>query len=330
MWRGCVHLLRKDFKLMLSSKFFLLAIISLVLYSCYINFVYVHLDQEMIPVYLYDPQRQVAVDSEYMTRLDSRVALETACADSYAVGFDFSGAESELYMRASGLDTTDHYRMIWGEAVLSGQMDGQTNIIGSNNKEMKNRREITAEFLFFELTAVGFLGLASMLFKEKQMGVMRVHGILPIPRGLFIFSKLMLLLLSDLVFTILLTLINLGVPTALDVLPGVLLQASLLSMMMTLIGFLCAIWLQDFKGFSLFYLVLAVFVTTPVFLAGQTGISWDWMVYHPMHYVFTAMKAAFFSATPEGVPYYLCCLGTILLLALLSYRALNRELTREG
>ena len=170
MWRGFYHLLKKDFKLMLSSKFFLLALISLILYSCYINFVYVNLDQEMYPVYLYDPQGKVSVNSQYLTRVDSREALETACADQYSVGFDFSDVEPELYMISCGLETTDHYRIIWGEAVLQGNTDGQADMIGTNDKEMKNRREITAEFLFFELSAVGFLGLASMLFKEKQMG----------------------------------------------------------------------------------------------------------------------------------------------------------------
>ena len=171
MWRGFSHLLKKDFKLMLSSKFFLLALLSLILYSCYINFVYVNLDQEMHQVYLYDPQSKVDVHSEYLTKVDSREALETACADQYSVGYDFSKAEPGFYMLSCGLETTDHYRMIWGEAVLNGNTDGQADKIGVNNKEMKNRREITAEFLFFELSAVGFLGLASMLFKEKQMGV---------------------------------------------------------------------------------------------------------------------------------------------------------------
>ena len=40
-------LLKKDFRLMLASKFFLLALGSLILYSCYINLVYVRLDQEI-------------------------------------------------------------------------------------------------------------------------------------------------------------------------------------------------------------------------------------------------------------------------------------------
>lgn len=330
MWRGFSHLLKKDFKLMLSSKFFLLALISLVLYSCYINFVYVNLDQEIYPVYLYDPQNKLSVTSEYITKVDSRESLEIACADQYSIGFDFSDAEPELYMLSCGLETTDHYRMIWGEAVLHGNVEGQADMIGTNTKEMKNRREITAEFLFFELSAVGFLGLASMLFKEKQMGVIRVHGVLPVRRSMFILSKLLLLLLSDLAFTIFLTVVNLGMPYAIDVLPGVLLQAGILSLIMALVGFLCAIRLPDFKQFSLFYLVLAVFVTTPVFLAGQTGITWDWIIYHPMYYLFVAMKAAYFSAPMSGIPYYLICFGVIILLFLLSYQALKCELAKEG
>lgn len=78
------------------------------------------------------------------------------------------------------------------------------------------------------------MGLASMLFKEKQMGVIRVHGILPVRRSMFILSKLLLLFLSDLTFTVLLTVVNLGIPYAINVLPGVLLQAGILSLIMAL------------------------------------------------------------------------------------------------
>ena len=42
MLKGFFHLLKKDFRLMVSGKFFLLALASLLLYSCYINFVYVN------------------------------------------------------------------------------------------------------------------------------------------------------------------------------------------------------------------------------------------------------------------------------------------------
>ena len=330
MWRGFSHLLKKDFELMLSSRFFILALASLVLYSCYINFVYINLDQEIYPVYLYDPQGKQTVILDYMIKVDTREDFEAACADQYSVGVDLSADKPEIYMLASGIVTTDRYRTIWAEAVLNGNVDGQTEVIGTNSKEMKNRREITTEFLFFELSAVGFLGLASMLFKEKQMGVIRVHGILPVNRAMFILSKLLLFLLSDLAFTTLLTVLNLGLQQGIVVLPAVLTQAGILSLIMALVGFFCAIRLPDFKQFSLLYLVIAVFVTTPVFLAGQTGVSWDWIVYHPMYYLFTAMKSAYFLASMPGLLYYVTCLGTIILLFLLAHWTLTREMAKEG
>ncbi len=330
MWRGFIHFLKKDFRLMLSGKFFILAFASLVLYSCYINFIYVNMEQEIYPVYLYDPQGRQAAVSKYVIPLDDREDFEKACADQYSVGIDISSGKPELYMLASGIDTIDNYRVIWAEAVLNGTAEGHADVIGTNSKEMKSRREITAEFLFFELSAVGFLGLASMLFKEKQMGVIRVHGILPASRAMFILSKLFLFLLSDLIFAALLTVWNLGLWHGIAVLPAVSVQAGIVSLMMALTGFLCAVRLPDFKQFSLFYLVIAVFVTTPVFLAGQTGVSWGWIVYHPMYHLFAAMKGAYFLEPMPGLPYYAACFGAIILLFLLAHRAFVREMAKEG
>ena len=330
MWRGFSHLLKKDFKLMLSSKFFLLSLVSLILYSCYINFVYVNIDQSIYPIYVYDPQEKITVVSAYITRVDTREELEAACADRYSVGVDGSSGVPELYMLSSGLETTDRYRAIWAEAVVSGTVEGEAEVIGTNNKEMKNRREITPEFLFFELSAVGFLGLASMLFKEKQMGVIRVHGILPVNRVMFILSKVVLFLISDLAFAVLLTVCNLGLKNGVVLLPAVLIQAGILSLIMALVGFFCAIRLPNFKQFSLLYLVIAVFATTPVFLAVQTGILWDWILYHPMYHLFMAMKAAYFAAPITEIPYYFICAGVIFLLFLLAYRTLTCEMAKEG
>ena len=43
----------KDIRLMASGHFFLLALVSLLLYTCYIQLVYVKTDQAIFPVYLY-------------------------------------------------------------------------------------------------------------------------------------------------------------------------------------------------------------------------------------------------------------------------------------
>ena len=330
MWRGFLSLLKKDFNLMLSSKFFLLTLGSLILYSCYINFIYVNLDQSIYPVYLYDPLHTEGTVSVEIIGVDSIEKLQTEISDGYAVGIDASNERPEIIMVSSGIDSTDRYRAAYANSLLSTGVHSMAEITGQDNKEMKNRREITCEFLFFELAAVGFLGLASMLFKEKQMGIIRVHGVLPVSKTAFILSKLSLFLLSDLVFATLLTVINLGVPEGLSVLPHILLQTGILSVFMALAGFFCAVLLPDFKQFSLLYLVLAVFITTPVFLAGQTGIDWDWIEYHPMYHLFMAMKNAYWNISTENGIYYAICGLTMIALFLLVRRVLVREMAKEG
>lgn len=330
MWRGFLSLLKKDFKLMLSSKFLLLALGSLVLYSCYINFIYVGLDQNIYPVYLYDPFHTQSTVSSEITKVESLEELKGEIRDGYSVGIDASSGTPEVIMVSSSIHSTDKYRAVYAFSLLSPSNHAAAELIGKDNKEMKSRREITCEFLFFELAAVGFLGLASMLFKEKQMGIIRVHGVLPVSKTAFILSKLGLFLLSDLVFSTVLTVINLGDSEGLAVLPYILLQAGIFSLLMALVGFFCAVLLPDFKQFSLLYLVLAVFITTPVFLAGQTGIAWEWIKYHPMYHLFMAMKNAYWGISSANSIYYTICVLTIILLFLLVRRVLIREMAKEG
>lgn len=330
MWTGFLALFKKDFKLMISSKFLLLALGSLILYSCYINFIYVRLDQEIYPVYLYDPlHTQKAASSEIM-QIDGFEELQAAITGGYAIGIDASSGTPEILMISSSIDSIDQHRAAYALSLLEPSASAKAEVIGEYSKEMKSRREITCEFLFFELAAVGFLGLASMLFKEKQMGIIRVHGVLPANKTVFILSKLCLFLLADIAFTIGLTIINLGFSAGLRTLPAVILQAGILSLIMALIGFFCAILLPDFKQFSLLYLVLAIFISTPVFLVGQTGVTWDWIHYHPMYHLFMAMKDAYFNTWALNGAYYAGCGLTIVLLFLLVRRALIREMAKEG
>ena len=116
----------------------------------------------------------------------------------------------------------------------------------------------------------------------------------------------------------------------LAVLPSVLLQAGILSLLMALVGFFCAVVLPDFKQFSLLYLVLAVFITTPVFLAGQVGIEAGWIKFHPMYHLFLAMKRAYFEIPNTSLLYYAACGASIFLLFLLAGWGLRREMAREG
>lgn len=131
-------------------------------------------------------------------------------------------------------------------------------------------------------------------------------------------------------FAIILTIINLGVSAGLLALPSVMLQAGILSLIMALVGFFCAVLLPDFKQFSLLYLVLAIFITTPVFLVGQTGVVWDFIKYHPMYHLFMAMKNAYFGLPTTSGIYYTICGLTIILLFLIVRQVLIREMAKEG
>lgn len=63
------------------------------------------------------------------------------------------------------------------------------------------------------------------------MGVIRVHAIMPLHKSLFVCSKIMLFLITDLVFAALMVLFNVGLD-GMSVLPAVLVQTAILSLIM--------------------------------------------------------------------------------------------------
>lgn len=320
--------MKKDLRLMLASNFFLLILGSLVLYSAYINLVYVHLDQDIYPVYIYDPYDLAQGASSQLLAVDTLEELEER-VNRHTVGLDLS-KKTTLLMESSGSERIDKLRRLYALSLLSNKQSPSAHVIGSYSKEMKKRLEITTEFLFFELVAIGFLGIASMIFKEKQMGVLRLHGVLPMRRSNFILSKVLLFLLSDCVFTVLLTLLNLGFPMGLAVLPRVFPQVIILSLLMALSSMVFALLLNDFKQFSLLYLVLAVFATTPVFLAGQTKMQWEWIKFNPLYHLFMGVKDAYFGSRAGLGETEFLSMVVILLLFYVVNRMLAQEMTKEG
>ena len=193
---------------------------------------------------------------------------------------------------------------------------------------MKQRREITCELLFIEIVAVVFLGIASVLFKEKQMGVIRVHAIMPLKKSLFVFSKVFLFLLTDLAFAALMTLFNVGRKETGGVLPAVLIQTGILSLITALTGFGCTMLLKDFKQFSQAYLVIALFTATPVFLSANTAIKMDWIGYHPFYHVYMGLKNAFFGIPVANPVYYICAACAVSLLFGIVDAAFCKEMGR--
>ncbi|WP_319637190.1 hypothetical protein [[Clostridium] hylemonae] len=183
---------------------------------------------------------------------------------------------------------------------------------------------------FFEIAAVGFLGIAAVLFKEKGMGVIRVHAIMPLRKNLFILSKLAIFLLSDLLFAILLTMLNVGLSDTVSILPAVLLQTALLSLFMALTGLTCTLLLKDFRQFTLAYLLIAIFVSTPVFLSANTSVKLYWIGFHPFYHIYMGLKNAYFGTPTAGPLYYLGYAGAIAALFVAVQFVFQREIGKEG
>ncbi len=330
MGKGFCALFKKDCRMLVSGKFFLMALGFLVLYTAYVNLGYIRFMQ-MPPynVYLYDPAGTQTEKSPLVQIVSSMEAMDAVLlSDANGVGLDASAGEVRVVLY-KGAEHVDRHRADYALSLLEPSASPAPEVLGTNTPEQKARKEITCELLFFELAAVGFLGIAAVLFKEKGMGVIRVHAILPVRKDLFLLSKLAVFLLSDLAFAVLLTLLNVGLNDGAAVLPAVLLQTAILSLMMALVGLLCALLLKDFRQFTLAYLVIAIFAATPVFLSANTSIKLDWIGYHPFYHVYMGLKNAYFG-TDISPAYYAGAAGVIALLFLVVRLAFHREIGKEG
>ena len=330
MGKGFCALFKKDCRMLVSGKFFLMALGFLVLYTAYVNLGYIRFMQ-MPPynVYLYDPAGTQTEKSSLVQTVSSMEDMDAALlSDANGVGLDASAGEVRVVLY-KGAEHVDRHRADYALSLLEPSASPAPEVLGTNTPEQKARKEITCELLFFELAAVGFLGIAAVLFKEKGMGVIRVHAILPVRKDLFLLSKLAVFLLSDLAFAVLLTLLNVGLNDGAAVLPAVLLQTAILSLMMALVGLLCALLLKDFRQFTLAYLVIAIFAATPVFLSANTSIKLDWIGYHPFYHVYMGLKNAYFG-TDISPAYYAGAAGVIALLFLVVRLAFHREIGKEG
>ena len=331
MWKNLCSLFKKDCRLLASGKFFIVALGSLILYTLFINFGYLNfMEARLYNVYLYDPAGTQAEVSSLIIPAASLEELQAALdRDINGVGIDASSGTPRILLYV-GTEKADHHRADYALSLLRPGGEYSAETVGGISLEMKQRKEITCELLFIEIAAVGFLGIASVLFKEKQMGVIRVHAVMPFKKSLFVLSKTLVFLLTDLIFAALMAVLNIGLPHAGVILPAVLIQTAILSMIMALLGFVCAMLLRDFKQFSLAYLVIAIFAATPVFLAANTSVKMGWIEYHPFYHIYMGLKDAFFGEPSSGLIFYMGAACAIGLLFAAVNAAFRKEMGGEG
>lgn len=331
MWKSFCSLFKKDCRMMASGKFFFVALGSLLLYTLFINFGYVKFmnsSADIYKVYLCDPANTLTQVSPLVHPVDSQEELYEALAGDggSSVGISMTDGKPNVVLYNRG-EEVDRHRADYALSLLHSSGEYTPETVGSNTPEMKQRKDMSCELLFIELVAVGFLGIASMLFQEKQMCVIRVHAIMPFSKNLFVFSKVFLFLLMDLVFAVLMALFNVGPAETAGILPAVLIQTAILSLIMAFMAFGCTMLLKDFKQFSLLYLVIALFAVPPVFLSADTS---PWVNWHPFYHVYKGLKNAFFGTPVTNPVYYICAVCAIILLGVIVTAAFRREMGKEG
>lgn len=331
MWKNFCTLFKKDCQMMIAGKFFLVAVGSLLIYTLFINFGYINfMNMQLYNVYLYDPQGTQREVSELIFPVSSLEELETVLlADTNGVGIDLSSGTPNIILYY-GSKKVDKHRADYASLLLRSSDKYTAQIVGTNTTELKQRKEMSCELLFIEIVAVGFLGIALVLFKEKQMGVIRVHAVLPLKKSLFVLSKSAVFLVSDLVFAALLTLLNVGFSDTIHILPAVLVQTAILSLIMALMGFGCTMLLNDFRQFSLAYLIIALFAATPIFLSANTSIKMSWVDWHPFYQVYMGLKNAYFGVPVTSPVYYICSACGIAVLFVIVQTAFHKEMGKEG
>ena len=111
MWKSLCSLFKKDCRMMMSGKFFLVALGSLVLYTLFINFGYVKfMDAQLYNVYLYDPAGTQTEVSSLVRPVSSLEELDAALAsDSNGVGIDASGRTPHVLFYAA-TEKADRHR----------------------------------------------------------------------------------------------------------------------------------------------------------------------------------------------------------------------------
>lgn len=321
--------LKKDLKMMISGKFFLLVLGSLIIYSLYISLIYVNQDMEELTIYLYDPLNTAERESENIIRVDTKAVLKEKILDTKeAVAVDKSEEVPQITVCDTGNKLRNQINADYALQVIDKNTVSYSSLDLYNRKE-KLKREMTCEVIFFEIVFVGFIGIASLVFKERQMGVLKVYNILPAKIHSFIFSKISLFLLSDLLFCSVLIGINLGVNAIFEIVPRIFLHIAFLSGIMALCGNICALIYKDFKQFGLSYAFIIILLTSPVYLAANTVITWKWIEYYLPYRMYMAIKEGFFGGIKLEAGYIIICILLFIILYYFEIRAMKRVSGKE-
>lgn len=324
-------LLKKDLRLVVQSKFYLIIIGSLLVYSLYINFVYVKTDIDNYPVYVYNrTEDQLGLNADNIKHVhDDEEFYQLLESDKESIGILVDSPGIKIIISESGSKKTDNLKQLYAQDIIQNdRSEISPEIIGLENFKLKKRIEMVSVIVFFEITTISFLGIAALFFQEKKLGVLKVYGVLPASKLLFIFSKVLIFFLLEIFFVTFINWINLEFFYSWQVSLNLVLQVAILSPMMVLLGFFFSLIYKNFKQFVYAYTVIIIAMTSPVFLFVNTQFEWSGIKYFPTYHLYSNLSQAYFNNLSPQISYYLFCIFSLSLLCWVDYKLFNRELVR--
>lgn len=333
MVKQFITIIKNDMNTVIKSKLLLITIGSLLLYSLYINLVYVNTDIKEYPIYVYDEEESRRIFADSITYVKSEEELyERLNSDKEAVGILGDSAESKIILHNSGDSRIDNSKVLYAKSYFNkNNINIPKEILGTINFKQQKRLEMTSVIVFFEITAISFLSVAALFFKEKQMGVLKVYSILPIYRFLLIFSKITVFMIIEIVFITVLSLININFSFLCKIYFHVILQVLILSPLMILLAFIFSLVYKNFKQFIFAFTIIIVIFTSPVFLFVNTPLNWSGIKYFPTYYLYNNMHNAFFNKLIHNPIYYIYCVSVLVILFYMNMKMINREMVKgEG
>lgn len=308
-----ITLVKKDIKLIFNVKFILLLIVPLIAYSLYISFFYINLDVEPLHIYYFGGGSITSTPSNHINIVNDIVEFNRI-DDEMSVKVDFLDGQPRITLCSFGSDSNDRLIVGYSLAKLFSEKQNPLVTVGNYNRNEKLRREMTCEVLFFVIITMIFMGASSILFKEKDMGVLKIFKISPVSIVPFIISKCIIFLIINLVIAVFLIYVNIGYMYIYEIMELIWLDVAILSIIVVLTSHLCLFLLSNFKQFSLLFAFVITFMMSPVFLMANTPVHVPGIEYYPLHVMYMSLKAGFFGRSSIDVHYYLASFVFVLVL----------------
>lgn len=287
-------ILKKDIKLILNKKILILFISPIILYSAYINFIYSKQDINPNPIYLYNISSSENSKEKDIIKVYSQEEMYKGIEkENKSIGLIQKENDIHLIHYSSGSIKNDALKERIAISKLNSSFQSNVIKIGKFNRVEKLKREMTSEVFFFEIIAIIFMGATSVLFKERNMGVIKTHSVLPFSMVYFIASKLIIFYLINLAIFIFLIGTNIGFGQVYSIIKRTWILTGILSTCMILLSHISVSIFKDIKQFGLFYAFVIVIMTSPIFLVANTPLNFEWIKVYPLYTLYVQLKMDF-------------------------------------